>query len=131
MASYRVAPLCRITDVSAVGDYTYGIGQLQAEIRGFQSEQLTRRFVRDTYQYRRQRHIILHRALEERPATLVCETDMLDTRVFSAYIRRSKRLDNGKWLDYREPVEVSDGRLPDLGIYTYSRDVSYTTDQCR
>ena len=131
VAAYRISPRCRITDVHAVGDYTYGIQQVKAEIRAFQREEIIRRFVRDTYQYRKQRRIELHKALQERPATLVCETDMLETRVYSAHIQRTKVLDNGKLLDYQEPVEVRDGRLPDLGIFTHSSSVTYTMDQCR
>lgn len=130
VASYRVSPRCRITDVEAVGSYTYGIRQLKAEIEAFQTSTVIRRFVHDNYQYRRRQRIELHKALEERPAILICETDMMETRVYSAYIQRTKVLDNGKLLDYKEPVELQDGRLPDLGIYTHSSSVTYTTDQC-
>jgi hypothetical protein len=130
VASYRISPRCRITDVQAVGDYTYGIRQLKAEIDAFQTSTITRRFVHDAYQYRRRYRIELHKALEERPAILFCETDMMETRVYSAYIQRTKILDNGKLLEYQEPVELEDGRLPDLGIYTHSSSVTYTTDQC-
>lgn len=130
VASYRIAPTCRITDIEAVGDYTYGIRQLKTEIMDFESHEITRRFVSDSYQYRRRQRIELHKALQERPAVLYCETDMMETRVYSAYIQRTKVLDNGKLLDYQEPVELQDGRLPDLGVYTHSSSVTYTTDPC-
>jgi len=87
--------------------------------------------VRDSYQYRKRRRIELHKALQERPAVLYCETDMMETKVYSAHIQRSKVLDNGKLMDYQEPVELQDGGLPDLGVYTHSSSVTYTTDQCR
>jgi len=130
VASYRISPRCEITDITPVGGYRYGIGQVKSEIRNFQSEKTVRRFIGGEYRYRRERSIELHKALE-RPATLVCEIDMMGSKVFSAHVIRTKILDRGRTMDYEEPVELENGELPDLGVYTHHKRITYTPDECR
>ncbi len=129
VVSYRVSSLCRVSDMEGVGDYQYGIGQLKSEVRGFQSTRTVKRFTGDGTAYRQEVRIELHRA-RERPATLVCETDMKESEVFEAKILRQRESDKGKLIEYEEPVSVDNGQLPDLGVFTYSREITTMTNRC-
>lgn len=129
VASYRISGLCQITDVEAVGDYQYGIGRIKSEIRDFQSSTTVKRFVSGESVYRKEVRIELRRA-RERPAALVCETDMKEEEVFGAKILRNREGKGGKLMEYEEPVNVENGRLPDLGVFTHSRKVTAMTDRC-
>lgn len=130
VATYRISPVCGITDVHGVGGYKYGLPEVKAEIRGFETNDTVRRFIHGRYELRLERRIELHMALE-RPETLVCETDMMKTKVFSAHIIRTEALDRGKTVKVTEPLDVKDGVLPDLGVFTHTKDVHYTTEECR
>ena len=130
VASYRISPVCGITDVQGVGAYKYGLAEVQAEIRGFETSDTVRRFVNGRYELRLERRIELHKALEP-PETLVCETDMMKTKVFSAHIIRTEVLDKGRTVKVKKPLQVKDGELPDLGVFTHTKDVHYTTKECR
>lgn len=129
VASYRISGLCEITNVQGVGEYQYGLRQIKEEIRGFQSEQTVKRFVRGESRHRKRIRIELHRA-RERPAVLVCETDMMENRVFEAKIVRNRYTGNDRQIKDEEPVSIEDHRLPDLGVFTHSRKITYTTDRC-
>ncbi len=130
IASYRVSGLCEITDIQSVGDYQYGIRQVREDIRGFRSERTIKRFIRGQSRYRKQVRIKLHRALE-RASVLVCETDMLENRVYEAKIVRTREKEDGEEVKTEEPVAIDNQRLADLGIFTHSRRVTYTTDRCK
>lgn len=129
VVSYHVSPLCEVTDINAVGGYKFGTGQVMSEVRKFQSNSTVKRFVGGDYHYRQQHRIELHKALKHTDS-LVCELDMMGKQVLSARIERTKTLDNGKELPYQDPVKVENGRLPDLGTFTYSKKVTHTTKQC-
>jgi hypothetical protein len=129
VASYRVSGMCEITDIKGVGEYEYGIRQVKSEIPRFQSEETVKRFVHGESVYRKQVQVELHRALE-RTATLVCETDMMESQVFNAKIIRTREDRHGELKRVEEPVAVEDQRLPDLGVFTHSRTVTYKTNRC-
>jgi len=129
VVSYHISPLCGITDINAVGGYKYGTGQVMSEVRKFQSKGTVKRFVGGDYHYRQQHRIALHKALQHTD-TLVCELDMMGKQVLTAHIERTKTLANGQELPQQDPVKVENGRLPDLGTFTYSKKVTHTTKQC-
>lgn len=129
VASYRISGLCRITGVESVGDYKYGIGRVKSEIRDFQSSRTVKRFVGGESVFRKEVRIELRRA-RERPAVLVCETDMKEREVFDAKILRKRETRGGKLKEYEEPVAVENGRLTDLGVFTHSREITAMTDRC-
>lgn len=129
VASYRISGLCRITDVEGVGGYKYGIGRIKSEIRDFQSSRTVKRFVGGESVYRKEIRIELRRA-RERPAVLVCETDMKGREVFEAKILRKREARDGEMKEYEEPVAVENGSLPDPGVFTHSREITAMTDRC-
>lgn len=129
VASYRISGLCQITDVEGVGDYKYGMWRIKSEIRDFQSSRTVKRFVGGESVYRKEVRIELYRA-RERPAVLVCETDMKEREVFEANILRKREKKGGKFMEDEKPVTVENGRLPDLGVFTHSREITTMTNRC-
>jgi len=129
VVSYRISDLCRITDVKGVGDYKHGMGQVKSEVREFQFSRTVKRFVSGESVFRKEVRIELRRAREQ-PAVLICETDMKERKVFNAKIMRKRQARGGDFMEYEEPVSVTNGRLPNLGIFTHSREITVMTNRC-
>jgi hypothetical protein len=127
--AYRISNTCTLTDVRAVGEYQYGTEQVRSDVLGFSSEQLIRRFVSGSMIHFKEISIQLHRTYE-RPATLVCTVDMMGKKVIDAKIIRERVLSETRTVKYDEPVTVVENQLADLGVFTYSKPISYKTDSC-
>jgi hypothetical protein len=115
VVSYRISSQCRITDIQAIGEYRYGHSEVERQVRGFERSTTRRQFHSGDYRRVTGIEIELHRALDE-PAHLVCVTDMMGREVLSATLVRARP--GGKPLT--EPVSITDGRLPDLGVFTHT-----------
>jgi hypothetical protein len=127
--SYRVSPGCGLTDIRAVGAYQYGTEEVRREVMGFTSKEMIRRLVSGNFVFFNEISIELHKALEPE-ALLICTIDMMGKKVIDAKIQRQKVIDVNRTITYDEPVEITDNQLPDLGIYTYSRQIRYQTNTC-
>ncbi|NNE38267.1 MAG: hypothetical protein HKN08_08180 [Gammaproteobacteria bacterium] len=126
--SYRVSQACEITDIRTLGEYQYGAAQVKREIENFSEKEMVKKFVKDEFRLFNEVKIELHRISEER-ATLVCTVEMMGNSVVDARILRT--LNNGARITYNtEPVVVEDGKLPNLGIFTYTSQVRYTINNC-
>lgn len=126
--SYRISPACEITDIQTVGEYQYGVARVKMEILGFSSKEMIKKFVSDELRLFHEVKIDLHRSIEPK-ATLVCTVEMLGNNVIDARILRS--LNKGKSVSYQtESVKIEDGKLPNLGVFTYTNQVRYTINNC-
>ena len=127
--SYRISPDCGITDIKSVGAYRYGTEEVRREVMGFSSKQMVRRLVSGNFVFFNEISIELHKALEPE-ALLICTIDMMGKKVIDAKIQRQKVIDVNRAIPYDEPVVVNDNQLPDLGVFTYSRQIRYQTNTC-
>jgi len=127
--AYRISDTCTLTDIRAVGEYQYGTEQVRSDVLGFSSDQLIRRFVSGSMIHFKEISIQLHRTYE-RPATLVCTVDMMGKKVIDAKIVRERVLNEVQTVAYDEALPVSNNQLPDLGVFTYTDIVRYSTNNC-
>lgn len=127
--AYRISEICTLTDIRPIGEYQYGTEQVRSDVLGFSSDQLIRRFVSGSMIHFKEISIQLHRTYD-RPATLVCTVDMMGKKVIDAKIIRERVLNETRTVKYDEPVSVVDNRLADIGVFTYSKPISYKTDSC-
>jgi hypothetical protein len=126
VVSYRISGMCEVTAVKAVGAYRYGTQELMEAVSAFPQSETVRRLEGGEMVYVRRIEIPLHRALEP-PARLVCHADMMKTRILDAEILRPAA--PGK-PPVPEPVRLENGRLPDLGLFTYTRDFPVPDADC-
>ncbi len=127
--AYRISPDCGLADIKSVGAYRYGTEEVRREVMGFSSKEMVRRLVSGNFVFFNEISIELHRALEPE-ALLICTVDMMGKKVIDAKIRRQKVIDVYRTIPYDEPIEVTNNQLPDLGVFTYSRKVTYQTNSC-
>jgi len=127
--AYRISEICSLTDVRAIGEYQYGTEQVRSEVQGFSSRQMVRRFVSGSMIHFNEISIQLHRTYD-RPATLVCTVDMMGSKVIDAKIVRERVVNEFRTITYDEPISVVNNQLPDLGVFTYTDEVRYTTNNC-
>jgi hypothetical protein len=126
--SYQVSQACEIEDIQILGVYQYGAAQVRREIQNFSKKEMVKKFVDDEFRLFNEVKIELHRSTEQ-PATLVCTVEMMGNKVVDAMILRT--LNNAASTSYKsEPVIVEDGKLPNLGIFTYTNEVRYTINNC-
>ncbi len=126
--SYRISQACEIADIQTLGEYQYGAAQVKREIENFSKKEMIKKFVKDEFRLFNEIKIELHRATQQQ-ATLVCTVEMMGNNVVDARILRT--LNNGGNTTYKsEPVQVEDGKLPNLGIFTYTSHVRYTINNC-
>ena len=130
VASYRISPFCSITDIMEVGEYHYGIEQVKNQIRQFETVEVVRRFVGGEFRYYKKIRIELHKAFEN-PAFLVCHVDMMGKQVLDASIIRMEFVDDENLKPVENPLELEDNTLPDLGVFTHTKTVTYLTDRCQ
>lgn len=127
--SYRISESCSLTDINTVGEYRYGDAQVRKEVMGLANKQMVRRFSGGNFVYFNEVKIELHKA-SEGTAVLVCIMDMMEKKVFDAKIVRQRVIDQNKNIPYDEPVAVENNQLPNLGIFTYTDKIRYTTNNC-
>jgi hypothetical protein len=126
--SYQISPACEVTEIRTLGEYQYGAAEVKKDIEYFSSKEMIKKFVRDEFRLFNEVKIYLHKATEP-PATLVCTVEMMGNKVVDARILRI--LDNSGKISYKtEPVSVIDGKLPNLGVFTYTKQVNYTINSC-
>lgn len=130
VASYRISPHCAITNISSIGRYQYGIGQVKDEIRGFETSAVVRRFIEGEFRYNREVRIELHKA-SEKPATLVCHLDMMRRQVLDASIIRMEFTNDENLKPVEKPLKLENDVLPDLGIFTHAKTVTHLTNRCQ
>lgn len=126
VVSYRISGDCRIVDIRPVGGYQSGTGQVMDEVRAFERSEVVKRFALGEFQYLREVTIELRRALEP-PEFLVCHSDMMKSRLLDAVIRRAPAKAAAR-LD--ELIELDNGRLPDLGIFTHTSPIMTGKPEC-
>lgn len=127
--SYRISAACALTDVRAVGEYKYGTEILRGEVMSLPEKEMIRRFESGNFVFYNEVRISLHKVLEQ-PATLVCTTDMMGKRLIDAHIEREKPIAEGRSVSIDESISLTDNQLPNLGIFTYTREVRHTTNNC-
>lgn len=127
VVSYRISGMCEVTEVKAVGEYRHGAQALMETVAGFARTDTVRRLEGGRMIHVRRIEIPLHRALEP-PARLVCHADMMKTRIFDAEIRRAAVGD--RLTVPPERVRLENGRLPDLGLFTYTQDFEVPDPDC-
>ena len=108
-----------------MGEYKYGAEQIKSEVEQLSSDDVVRRFVGGNFVYFREVRVQLNKALEKE-ATLVCTLDMMGKKVIDAKIIR----DNDSLEKIEEPLKIENNQLTDLGIYTYTRKITYVTNTC-
>ena len=112
VVAYSVSASCRIADIAMIGGYRPGSFALMDRVRGFEREQIARRFAGSGHEFVRQVTIELHR-FSAPDAQLVCLIDMMQRHVLSARL-----LQPGPAIPPQD-VEVRDGVLADLGRFSY------------
>jgi hypothetical protein len=127
--SYRISATCEIEDIQLLGGYQYGAAQVKQEVSDMRTKKVTRRFDSGNFVLYNDVNIELHRASEEK-ANLVCTVDMMGKKVIDAKIVRQKLIEENKYSPYDEPIIVDNNQLPNLGIFTYTREVRYTINNC-
>ena len=127
--SYRISPACEITDIQLVGEYQYGAAQVKQEVSEMIAKKVVRRFVSGNFVLFNDVNIQLHRASEE-TATLACTVDMMGKKVIDAKIIRQKLNEENKPISYHESITIDNNQLPNLGIFTYTREVEYIINNC-
>jgi hypothetical protein len=127
--AYRISPGCGLADIKSVGAYRFGTEEVRREVMGFTSQEMVRRLVSGNFVFFNEISIELHKVLEPE-AKLICTVDMMGKKVIDAKIQRQKVIDVNRTIPYDEPVDVTDNKLPDLGVFTYSRKVRYQTNTC-
>ncbi len=126
--SYRISPACEITEVQTIGEYQYGVAQVKREILGFSSKEMIKKYVSDEFRLFNEVKIDLHRSMEP-TATLVCTVEMLGNSIIDARILRS--MNNSNTVSYKtEQLIIEDGKLPNLGVFTYTTEVRYIHNNC-
>lgn len=126
--SYRISQACAISDIQTVGEYQYGAAQVKREIQEFSSKEMIKKFVDDELRLFNEVKIELHRSSEQQ-ATLVCTVEMMGSRVIDARIIKPPN-SGMRTADITEPVVIEDGKLPNLGVFTYTNQVRYTINNC-
>jgi hypothetical protein len=129
VVSYRISEYCEIIDVQMIGEYQYGVAQVKKEVMGMVKKDVVRRYQSGNFVLFNEVTLELHRALDQ-PAKLVCTIDMMGKKVMDAKIVRQKLTDENKMQSYNEPVNVENNQLPNLGIFTYTKEIRYTINTC-
>ncbi|MGK0296436.1 MAG: hypothetical protein ACI9XC_000024 [Gammaproteobacteria bacterium] len=127
--SYRISAACEVMDIQLIGGYQYGAVQVKQEVSNMRTKKVVRRLVSGSFVLYNEVNIELHRASEE-TANLVCTVDMMGKKVIDAKIVRQKLIGENKSIPYDESIIVDNNQLPNLGIFTYTREVRYTINNC-
>lgn len=129
VVSYRISDRCDMIDISGVGDYQYGVNSVKQEVKGFKQTEVIRRFKDGNFQLLKEVKIELRRASED-PAVLVCHMDIMGNNVIDARIIRNNSSAGGRDRVREEPLVIDKNKLPNLGIYTHTKTVTYTDHNC-